>query len=109
MGFPVRLERTMVADLTGQAVRGNAADSHRQQSEKYWDAIRIDQTDRTYRMCTRAQVPSHSGARFVGYPREIRLKPASDTIYSYSHRSMTGPYARAAGIYHALTAMCSIC
>jgi hypothetical protein len=36
---------------------------------------------------------------FVGYPREIRLKPASDTIYSYSHRSMTGPYAHAAGNY----------
>src|SRR5437879_3529725 len=26
---------------------------------------------------------------FVGYPREIRLKPASATIYSYSHPSIT--------------------
>jgi hypothetical protein len=36
---------------------------------------------------------------FLGYPREIRLHPASDTEYSYAERSMTGPYARAAGNY----------
>ncbi len=36
---------------------------------------------------------------FVGYPREIRLTPASDTQYSYTQRSMTGPYAHAAGNY----------
>ena len=36
---------------------------------------------------------------FLGYPREIRLQPASDTTYSYAHRSKTGPYARAAGNY----------
>jgi len=41
-------------------------------------------------------------ASLFGYPKEIRLTPASDTKYSWSQRSKTGPYARAAGNYHAL-------
>src|SRR6266480_3516623 len=65
----------------------------------YWDAIRIDQTPDVQDVRA-AQVPLAKAALdFVGYPREMRLKPASDTTYSYSHRSMTGPYARAAGNY----------
>jgi tetratricopeptide (TPR) repeat protein len=36
---------------------------------------------------------------FLGYPKEIRLEPASDTVYSFTNRSVTGPYARAQGNY----------
>jgi hypothetical protein len=42
---------------------------------------------------------AHAGLDYLGYPREIRLTPASDTVYSYKNRSMSGPYARAAGNY----------
>jgi len=46
------------------------------------------------------EVPLASASlAFLGYPKEIRLQPASDTVYSYAHRSPTGPYARAAGNY----------
>ncbi len=65
----------------------------------YWDAIRIDQTPdvKEFRV---AEVPlAQAALDFLGYPREIRLQPASDTTYSYSRRSMSGPYARAAGNY----------
>ena len=99
MGFPAGLERTMVADLTGKLPAGTRRIRIVNNLKIYWDAIRIDQTPdaRDVRV---AQVPLAKAALdFVGYPREIRLKPASDTIYSYSNRSMTGPYARAAGNY----------
>ena len=99
MGFPAGLERTMIADLTGKLPAGTRRIRIVNNLKIYWDAIRIDQTPdaRDVRV---AQVPLAKAALdFVGYPREIRLKPASDTIYSYSHRSMTGPYARAAGNY----------
>jgi hypothetical protein len=47
-----------------------------------------------------SEVPlAQAALDFLGYPREIRLQPASDTTYSYSQRSLTGPYARAAGNY----------
>jgi len=36
---------------------------------------------------------------FLGFPLEKRFTPASDTSYSYTRRSKTGPYARAAGNY----------
>ena len=36
---------------------------------------------------------------FLGFPKETRLTPASDTVYSYAKRSRTGPYVRAAGNY----------
>jgi Flp pilus assembly protein TadD len=99
MGFPAGLERTMVADLTGKLPAGTRRIRIVNNLKIYWDAIRIDQTPdaRDVRV---AQVPLAKAALdFVGYPRETRLKPASDTVYSYSHRSMTGPYARAAGNY----------
>src|SRR5207302_5249488 len=65
----------------------------------YWDAIRIEQT-RDEQDLRVAQVPLAKAALdFVGYPLESRLLLASDTTFSYSHRSMTGPYARAAGNY----------
>src|SRR5882762_971697 len=99
MGFPAGLERTMVADLTGKLPAGTRRIRIVNNLKIYWDAIRIDQTPDAQDVRV-AQVPLAKAALdFVGYPREIRLKPASDTIYSYSHRSMTGPYARAAGNY----------
>ncbi len=99
MGFPAGLERTMVADLTGKLPKGTRRIRIVNNLKIYWDAIRIDQTP-DVRDVRVAQVPLAKAALdFVGYPRETRLKPASDTIYSYSHRSMTGPYARAAGNY----------
>src|SRR5467141_3292264 len=99
MGFPAGLERTMVADLTGKLPPGTRRIRIVNNLKIYWDAIRIDQTQDAHDVHA-AQVPLAKAALdFVGYPREIRLKPASDTVYSYSHRSMTGPYARAAGNY----------
>jgi hypothetical protein len=99
MGFPAGLERTMVADLTGKLPAGTRRIRIVNNLKIYWDAIRIDQTPEV-RDVRVAQVPlAKAELDFVGYPRETRLKPASDTIYSYSHRSMTGPYARAAGNY----------
>ena len=99
MGFPAGLERTMVADLTGKLPEGTRRIRIVNNLKVYWDAIRIDQTPEV-RDVRVAQVPLAKAALdFVGYPRETRLKPASDTIYSYSHRSMTGPYAHASGNY----------
>ena len=65
----------------------------------YWDAIRIDQTLDPSDIRV-SEVPlAKAKLAFLGYPREIRLTPASDTTYSFTQRSMTGPYARAAGNY----------
>jgi Tfp pilus assembly protein PilF len=99
MGFPAGLERTMVADLTGKLPPGTRRIRIVNNLKVYWDAIRIDQTPEM--SDTRvAEVPLADAALdFLGYPREIRLTPASDTQYSYTQRSMTGPYARAAGNY----------
>jgi hypothetical protein len=99
MGFPAGLERTMVADLTGKIPARTRRIRIVNNLKIYWDAIRIDQTPEQ-RGIHVSQVPLVKAVLdFVGYPREMRLKPASDTIYSYSHRSMTGPYAHAAGNY----------
>jgi len=99
MGFPAGLARTMTTDLTGKVPAGTRRIRIVNNLKIYWDAIRIDQTldPREVRV---SDVPLADAALdFLGYPREIRLTPASDTTYSYSHRSMTGPYARAAGNY----------
>ena len=99
MGFPAGLERTMVTDLTGKLPPGTRRIRIVNNLKIYWDAIRIDQTPdaRDVRV---ADVPlANAGLEYLGYPREIRLTPASDTTYSYTQRSMTGPYARAAGNY----------
>jgi Tfp pilus assembly protein PilF len=99
MGFPAGLERTMVADLTGKLPSGTRRIRIVNNLKIYWDAIRIDQTADVQDVRV-AQVPLAKAAlEFLGYPREIRLQPASDTVYSYSNRSKTGPYARAAGNY----------
>src|SRR5882757_2207065 len=99
MGFPAGLERSMIADLTGKIPAGTHRIRIVNNLKIYWDAIRIDQTP-TQRSVRVTEVPlANASLDFLGFPKEIRLTPASDTIYSYSKRSMTGPYARAAGNY----------
>jgi len=99
MGFPAGLERSMIADLTGKLPTGTKRIRIVTNLKIYWDAIRIDQAPDPGDIRI-SEVPLAKAALdFLGYPREIRLQPASDTTYSYAHRSMTGPYARAAGNY----------
>ena len=99
MGFPAGLERTMVTDLTGKLPPGTRQIRIVSNLKIYWDAIRIDQTPDAKEIRA-AEVPlAKASLEFLGYPREIRLTPASDTTYSFTNRSMTGPYARAAGNY----------
>ena len=99
MGFPAGLARTMTTDLTGKIPTGTRRIRIVNNLKIYWDAIRIDQTPDPHDVRV-SQVPLEDALLdFLGYPREIRLTPASDTTYSYAHRSMTGPYARAAGNY----------
>ena len=99
MGFPAGLERTMVADLSGKIPAGTRRIRLVTNLKIYWDAIRIDQTREIEEVQVNEVPLSTASLEFLGYPEEIRLKPASDTMYSYSRRSMTGPYARAAGNY----------
>ena len=99
MGFPAGLERTMVADLSGKIPAGTRRIRLVTNLKIYWDAIRIDQTREIEEVQVNEVPLLTASLEFLGYPEEIRLKPASDTMYSYSHRSMTGPYARAAGNY----------
>src|SRR5277367_6167605 len=102
MGFPAGLARTMVADLTGKIPAGTRRIRIVNNLKIYWDAIRIDQTpEPTSQAAARVnEVPlTNAALAFLGFPKETRLTPASDTFYSYSHRSATGPYARAAGNY----------
>jgi tetratricopeptide (TPR) repeat protein len=109
MGLPAGLERTMIADLTGKLPAGTRRIRIVTNLKIYWDEVRIDQTPdaRDLRAgvsgaseVRTAEVPLAKAAlEFLGYPKEIRLEPASDTMYSFTNRSMTGPYARAAGNY----------
>ncbi len=99
MGFPAGLARTMVTDLTGKLPPGTRRIRVVNNLKIYWDSILIDQTPDAQDARV-AEVPLADAAlEFQGYPREIRLTPASDTKYSWSQRSMTGPYAHAAGNY----------
>jgi len=99
MGFPAGLERTMVTNLTGKLPPGTRRIRIVTNLKIYWDAIRIDQTSEVREIHT-SEVPlAKASLAFLGYPREIRLTPASDTTYSFTNRSMTGPYARAEGNY----------
>lgn len=99
MGFPAGLERTMVADMTGKLPPGTRRIRIVTNLKIYWDQIRIDSTPDTQDF--RVSEVSLSGAilDFLGYPREVRGTPPSDTWYSYTSVSKTGPYARAAGNY----------
>ena len=99
MGFPAGLARTMTTELTSKLPAGTRRIRIVNNLKIYWDAIRVDQTpdQKDVRV---SEVPIADAALdFLGYPREIRLKPASDTMYSYAQRSMSGPYAHAAGNY----------
>ena len=99
MGFPAGLERTMIADLTGKIPAGSRRIRIVDNLKIYWDAIKIDQTPEQ-KSARVTEVPlAHAALDFLGFPKEIRMTPASDTVYSYAKRSMTGPYARAAGNY----------
>jgi tetratricopeptide (TPR) repeat protein len=99
MGFPAGLARTMVTDLTGKIPAGTQRIRIVTNLKIYWDHVRIDQTPEV-RDVRVTEVPLATAAlAFLGYPQEIRLHPASDTVYSYSRRSLSGPYARAAGNY----------
>ncbi|HEY2456827.1 MAG TPA: FG-GAP-like repeat-containing protein, partial [Candidatus Acidoferrum sp.] len=99
MGFPAGLARTMVADLTGKIPAATRRIRIVSNLDIYWDAVRIDQTPEMKDIRV-SEVPLATAAlEYLGYPKETRLHPASDTIYSYSRRSKTGPYAHAAGNY----------
>jgi Flp pilus assembly protein TadD len=99
MGFPAGLARTMVTDLTGKLPPGTRRIRIVNNLKIYWDAVRIDQTPEANDVRV-SEIPLAKAALdYLGYPREIRLTPASDTTYSYTQRSMTGPYAHAAGNY----------
>jgi tetratricopeptide (TPR) repeat protein len=99
MGFPAGLERTMVADLSGKIPPGTRRIRIVNNLKIYWDAIRIDQTPDTSDIHVEEVPLATASLEFLGFPLEQRLKPASDTTYSFSRRSKTGPYARAAGNY----------
>jgi tetratricopeptide (TPR) repeat protein len=99
MGFPAGLARTMVADLTRKIPAGTKRIRIVSNLKIYWDAVRIDQTPRVDGIQVNEVPLATASLAFLGYPKEIRLQPASDTVYSYAHRSATGPYARAAGNY----------
>ena len=89
----------MVADLTGKLPLGTRRIRIVNNLKIYWDAIQIDQTTDS-QVARVAEVPlAKAELDYLGYPKEIRLEPASDTTYSYTQRSMTGPYAHAAGNY----------
>jgi hypothetical protein len=99
MGFPAGLHRTMVADLTGKLPAGTRRIRIETNLKIYWDAMRIDQTGDARDAWVQNVPLANVSLAFLGYPKETRLTPASDTKYSWSARSMTGPYARAAGNY----------
>jgi hypothetical protein len=99
MGFPAGLARTMVTDLTGKIPAGTRRIRIVSNLKIYWDRVRIDQTPDRKNVRV-SEVPlSQAELAFMGYPKEIRLHPASDTMYSFAHRSPTGPYVHAAGNY----------
>jgi Tfp pilus assembly protein PilF len=99
MGFPAGLARTMVADLSGKIPVGTRRIRIVSNLKIYWDAVRIDQTPPVDGIQVQEIPLATASLAYLGYPKEIRLSPASDTIYSYSHRSLSGPYAHAAGNY----------
>jgi tetratricopeptide (TPR) repeat protein len=99
MGFPAGLARTMVTDLSGRISPGTRRIRVVTNLKIYWDRIRIDQTPDSADMRV-SEIPlAHAELAALGYPQEIRLHPASDTMYSYQQLSPTGPYAHAAGTY----------
>jgi Flp pilus assembly protein TadD len=99
MGFPAGLARMMVTDLTGKLPAGTRRIRIVSNLKIYWDRIRIDQTPDKKDVRV-SEVPlATAELAYLGFPKEIRLHPASDTMYSYKQRSASGPYAHAAGNY----------
>jgi Flp pilus assembly protein TadD len=99
LGFPAGLARTMIGDLTGKLPTGTRRIRIVTNLKIYWDQVLIDSTSDPQPMRV-SEVPLAAAALdFLGYPREIALHPRSDVVYSYSSRSRTAPYARAAGNY----------
>jgi hypothetical protein len=88
-----------VTDLTGKIPAGTRRIRIASNLKIYWDAVRIDQTPPVEGIKVQEVPLATAALAYLGYPKEIRLHPASDTTYSYTNRSMTGPYARAAGNY----------
>jgi hypothetical protein len=99
MGFPAGLERTMVVNLTGKLSPGTRRIRIVNNLKIYWDAIRIDQTPNQTNIRVHEIPLAKASLEFFGYPREIRLQPPSDILYSFTQRSPTGPYAHASGNY----------
>jgi hypothetical protein len=99
MGFPAGLARTMVADLSGKIPPGTRRIRIVNNLKIYWDAVRIDQTPDQPNIHVQEVPLANASLEFLGFPKEIRLQPASDTVYSYTQRSPTGPYAHASGNY----------
>jgi hypothetical protein len=99
LGFPAGLARTMVTNLAGKIPAGTRRIRIVTNLKIYWDRVRIDQTPDTQNVRV-SEVPlANAELTFLGYPEEVRLHPVSDTVYSYSRLSVSGPYARAAGNY----------
>jgi tetratricopeptide (TPR) repeat protein len=99
MGFPAGLARTMVTDLTGKVPPGTRRIRLVTNLKIYWDSVRLDQTPEVKDIHLNEVPLATAELAFIGYPKEIRLHPASDTVYSFTERSKSGPYARAAGNY----------
>ena len=89
----------MVADLTGKIPAGMRRIRIVTNLKIYWDAVRIDQTPETSHVRVTEVPLARAALDFIGYPREIRGAPESDTRYSFVNLSRTGPYARSAGSY----------
>ncbi len=99
LGFPAGLARTMVGDLSGKLPPGTRRIRIVTNLKIYWDRVRIDATPAAQETRV-SEVPlANALLDDIGYPREFRGVPASDTWYSYANRSRTGPYTRAAGNY----------
>jgi len=92
-----RAARTMVADLTGKLLPMGIADSHRDEFEDLFGMHSIDQTGDSPKHECRSSA-GECEPRVFWVTRRDSADSASDTKYSWSQRSKTGPYARAAGI-----------
>jgi Flp pilus assembly protein TadD len=99
MGFPAGLARTMATDLSGKIPAGTRRIRIVSNLKIYWDRVRIDQTPQLNDIRVNEVPLITAELAFLGYPKEIRLNPASDTVYSYTDRSPSGPYAHASGNY----------
>jgi cytochrome c-type biogenesis protein CcmH/NrfG len=101
IGFPAGLARTSVADLTGKLPAGTARIRIGTNLKIYWDQILIDTTPQAGAFDLHDVPLAEASLRFLGFPRQIEGKPASDLSYDYEQISATGPFTRHAGYYTA--------